>query len=75
MNERIKELAKKVGTYHPTKDAIALVNEDIEQFAEMIVRECIEVIGDTAASCPNGEYDLAEKDFVTNILNNFGVKP
>lgn len=54
MNERIKELAEQAGArtkdvcyghgeYH---DEFQLINDDIEKFAELIIKECINSIGD-----------------------------
>lgn len=45
MNERIKELAKEAGAIHihgNPKDRALVGYHDIEKFAELIVRECLE---------------------------------
>jgi hypothetical protein len=56
MNERIKELAEQVyGTQATDQE---------QKFAELIVRECIDVVGKATAS-PNG-YQA--------IMNHFGVE-
>ena len=71
MNERIQELAKQAGF-----DAVSLVafniKEDLEKFAELIVRECVQVahpklidVGEWAAG-----MRLAQK----RIKEHFGVE-
>jgi len=45
MNERIRELARRVvGKRKDDVASISLFDEQIEQFAELMVKECIEVI-------------------------------
>lgn len=45
MNERFRELARRVvGKHHNDIGSISLFDQQIDQFAEMIVRECIAVI-------------------------------
>ena len=66
MNERIKELATEVGIsveYLTNTKQWTL----IEALAELIVRECIEVVKWTPSQFPNGEC-------VKNIKEHFGVK-
>jgi hypothetical protein len=57
MNERIRELAISTGIYdslcdpydsHNTGDAHGSVIDDLEKFAELIVRECISSVGSQA---------------------------
>lgn len=64
MNERIKELALQVDLMRYPSDGI---NIKIEKFAELIVRECVEVVKWTPSQFPNDEY-------VKNIKEHFGVK-
>lgn len=58
MNERIKQLAREAGllAYNPEGPPTKL-----EKFAELIVRECIEVV-DKATASPNG-YQALMKHF------------
>ena len=73
MNERIRELAEQAGLEFD--DDLALEPEpiyyttqkDLEKFAELIVRECVEVAKWTPSQFPNDEY-------VKNIKEHFGVK-
>ena len=45
MNERIRELARRVvGKHRNDVDSISLFDEQIEQFAELIVRECAGIL-------------------------------
>ena len=45
MNEQIKELAEQAGAEPtPFSNVLALVGNDIEMFAELIVKECIDKI-------------------------------
>ena len=64
MNERIQQLAHEAGlpTYNPEG-----IPTKLEKFAELIVRECIEVVKWTPSQFPNDEY-------VKNITEHFGVK-
>ena len=58
MNERIKELAKKAGgnpnykafrghPLPPPPDYIDPATVDLEKFAELLVRECVDIANDT----------------------------
>ncbi len=63
MNERILKLREQAGL-QPYYDA---QEGQIEKFAELIVRECVEVIKWTPSQFPNDEY-------VKNITEHFGVE-
>ena len=63
MNERILKLREQAGL-QPYYDA---QEEQIEKFAELIVRECVEVVKWTPSQFPNDEY-------VKNIKEHFGVE-
>ena len=62
MNERIRELAEKCVGDRPYNNSF-----DYEKFAELIVRECVEVVKWTPSQFPNDEY-------VKNIKEHFGVE-
>jgi hypothetical protein len=68
MNERILELAKESGyVYHVggTVPHFEFSNNQLKKFAELIVRECVEVANKTVIG----------SDFVGNaIRNHFGVE-
>ena len=44
MNERIRELAVQAGAVYSNDHAVSLLDDEIEKFAELIVRECAEQI-------------------------------
>ena len=43
MNERIKELAEQAGAVYSNDHAVSLLDDEIEKFAELIVRETLQV--------------------------------
>ena len=43
MNERIKELAEQAGAVYSNDHAVSLLDDEIEKFAELIVRECARI--------------------------------
>ena len=74
MNERIRELAEQAGAEPtPFSNVLALVGNDIEKFAEVIVAECVE-----QASIGNGhgnnQWDRALTFASKNIKEHFGVE-
>jgi hypothetical protein len=58
MNERIKELAEQAGMYDFVLEAMG-IGEEFEKFAELIVRECMDVVAKKCAS-PTAYNALAE---------------
>jgi hypothetical protein len=82
MNERIKELAKQAGILHkqigPTLETrhMKKKEQDLEKFAELIVRECVEICGSVAA-VKAGYNDAAVADTAylcgDQIKEHFGV--
>lgn len=65
MNERIQELAEQATKkYDRLGNEIPFAQPDLEKFAELIVRECVDVVGKATAS-PNG-YQA--------IMKHFGVE-
>jgi hypothetical protein len=63
MNERIKELAEQVGWRDGN---ILMYEEDMEKFAELIVKEC--------ANRASWAQDTGEKDIGGEVLKHFGVE-
>jgi hypothetical protein len=41
MNERIRQLAEQAGAVFTDVHAVSLLDDEIEKFAELIVRECM----------------------------------
>ena len=62
MNERIKALAAQCWD-----ERLDGMHFDQEKFAELVVRECVEVVKWTPSQFPNDEY-------VKNIKQHFGVE-
>ena len=59
MNERIRELAEQAGAVYSNDHAASLLDDEIEKFAELIVRECMDVVAKKCAS-PTAYNALAE---------------
>ena len=72
MNERIKELAEQAGEYADFESGLC-TDEFLEKFAELIVRECVQVseddITDGDACCTNTADRIARQ-----IKKHFGVE-
>jgi hypothetical protein len=67
MNERIEKFARECGAWNQVYGNRTFMIDDhfdIEKFAELIVRECVDVVGKATAS-PNG-YQA--------IMKHFGVE-
>ena len=72
MNERIKELLAKAGIYQPERfDGIDGSNQ-LEKFAELIVRECIQVGGPEDSY--TDDWFMAKAHSVAKIKQHFGVE-
>ena len=69
MNERIRELAKEAGAGE-WGDSVVPAMMDIEKFAELIVRECIDIISPYAVKMENfdGGHPIAD------LKKHFGVE-
>ena len=64
MNKRFIELAEQAGFVY-NFDPVTWMKH--EKFAELIIRECVEVVKWTPSQFPNDEY-------VKNIKEHFGVE-
>ena len=71
MNERIRELAKQAGAAYGDGYDFYLLEDHIEKFAELIVRECAKALDDKLAN-PNGA-SVAYSDG-SDLLEHFGVE-
>ena len=63
MNERIKELAEQAETWNADGDKCEV---DLEKFAELIVRECANVVNDNYSHGSSVVYKI--------LFEHFGVK-
>ena len=83
MNERIETLAKAAGYDMINKAAMRALGFDVEKFAELIVRECINIV-EEQKECLHEEqqywhdrdygYALAVNDASKGIKQFFGVE-
>ena len=73
MNERIKELIKQATTIEEHKWGVSYDNFDKEKFAELIVRECVQVCADRGKH-HDGLYSAWADDCSKRIGKHFGVE-
>ena len=66
MNERFRQLAEQAGAVYSNDHAVSLLDDEIEKFAELIIRECADCV-DFYTSDGNGPASDV-------ILNHFGVE-
>ena len=71
--ERIRELAEQAGfeNGHQDRNGNSLSNE-LEKFTELIVRECIQVVG--LEDSDTEEWFKAKADSVNKIKEHFGIE-
>jgi actin-like ATPase involved in cell morphogenesis len=80
MNERIKQLAEQAGAIEAKNitnipRALSLNGEEIEKFAELIVRECVEqILTGVRTNPPQAEPPEIVKILVRRIEQHFGVE-
>ena len=72
MNERIKELIKQATTIEEHKWGVSYDNFDKEKFAELIVRECLDIAQDRAAFDGFPPNDV--NHIIDEIKEHFGVE-
>ena len=76
MNERIKELAEQAGAIEAKNitnipKALSLNGEEIEKFAELIVKECVEVCNSRVG---NSDYNTGRMHCASDLKEHFGVE-
>ena len=72
MNERIETLAKAAGYDMINKAAMRALGFDVEKFAELIVRECIDVLDGKIYRASDHEGDETWIDLI--LKEHFGVE-
>ena len=72
MNERIRELVKQATTIEEHKWGVSYDNFNKEKFAELIVRECIDIAQDRANFPGYPPNDV--NDIIDEIKEHFGVE-
>jgi len=71
MNERAKQLALQT-LKHPDNDNDGLTvfdNDELEKFAELIVRECMSLVSE-----PGPDMNDTERGILAQIKHHFGVE-
>ena len=67
MNERLKELAEKAGSTHKQNLGVyQFYTDELEKFAELIVREC--------GTWVNDNLGLLDEEAKADLLKHFGVE-
>jgi hypothetical protein len=68
MNERIKELMEEAGIYDFVVESMG-INEELNKFAELIVRECAGIYD----KIDNGNDHLGTDDYLLALKRNFDL--
>jgi hypothetical protein len=76
MNERIKELAEQCGMAEAADvKAGYIYPPNMEKFAELIVRECIQSIKNTIQTvCDTDSEKMGCEFAITDLIQHFGVE-
>lgn len=72
MNERIKQLINESHETVQSPGGEGYLDFNKEKFAEMIVRECMEVCKSRVG---NSDYNTARMHCVSDLKEHFGVEP
>ena len=75
MNERIRELIEQASSNacYDEPGQLHLMNDEIEKFAELIVRECCDWI-DGSPATDAGQLLLTKSFITANLKGHFGVE-
>jgi hypothetical protein len=82
MNERIDEIAFESGCHknkycdpkHPNLEGFIINEAALDKFAELIVRECLNVVDDMANPDDSDRYFWAIQNVSQTIKKHFGVE-
>jgi hypothetical protein len=80
MNERIKQLADEAGLRftqlmsNPMVPVVDGKETDLAKFAELIVRDCMDVVDDAERGGSNEIWDNAVKFIKRDLQEHFGVE-
>jgi hypothetical protein len=72
MNERIKNFYDQVGLDFENFQRVTVTKGDMEKFAELIVKECMEVASPNYMSTPEDSAYYVERA-IDRIADHFGV--
>ena len=73
MNERIEELSLQCIRYKLIAEG-ARSDFDYKKFAELIVRECIEIVEPCKCGCCDVDEFLITRSIISQIKEHFGVE-
>ena len=75
MNERIRELAEQAGAVYSNDHAVSLLDDEIEKFALLLIRECarVAIAKQTENDIDNIVSKNPAKDFAYALVEHFGV--
>jgi len=76
MNERIRELADKIWAeeYWNNPNTDKLLPAQLKKFAELIVKECVDIVDDAKRGRDNEVWDNAVNFVRRELKEHFGVK-
>ena len=69
MNERIKALADQAGVVYHTRLGAETNTDDLEKFAELIVRECARISIEN-----DGDWTIQGEQTAQEFMEHFGVE-
>ena len=73
MNKRIQKLFNEAGFHQPEMERLG-IEDKFEKFAELIVRECIQVVDEMADPEDSNRYFWAIQNVSQKIKQHFGVE-
>ena len=73
MNERIKQLLKEAGIIQPERFNAVDGSNQLEKFAELIVKECILNIDSVKADCDHEHWRSAIDVAHQRVTKHFGI--
>lgn len=87
MNERIRELAEQANAWYPMgypsgeggdaawQNLVIFEKEDLEKFAELLIRECVQSIENTIqTNCETDSEKMGCEFAITDLKQHFGVE-
>jgi hypothetical protein len=72
MNERIRELAEQAGFQWSKFGLVATPDSDAEKFAELLIRECANIV--ESSSLPDAYSEACLLNIADEIKEHFGVE-
>ena len=72
MNKQIQKLAEQAGAVYSNDHAVSLLDDEIEKFAELIVKECVKVAHPKLTDV--GEWAAGMRLVQQRLKQHFGVE-